>query len=44
MKCPKCNSEIPNDSMFCEQCGAKLVNEHCERDGVANALCVRLAH
>ena len=24
MKCPKCKSEIPNDSVFCEQCGAKV--------------------
>lgn len=24
MKCPRCKSEIPNDSLFCEQCGAKV--------------------
>jgi len=32
MKCPKCNSEISNDSVFCEQCGAKV-----EKKSVFNA-------
>ena len=26
MKCPKCNSEIANDSKFCEHCGAQMTN------------------
>lgn len=24
MKCPKCNQEIDNDSVFCEYCGTKV--------------------
>lgn len=27
MKCNHCDSEIPDDSVFCEQCGKKLVND-----------------
>ena len=27
MKCPKCNSEIANDSKFCEFCGAKITKK-----------------
>ena len=24
MRCPKCGKEIPNDSIFCEACGARM--------------------
>ena len=27
MKCPICNREIENDSVFCEHCGSKLTQE-----------------
>ena len=38
MKCPKCNQEIEDDSVFCEYCGEKIkkqskveLQEDCER-------------
>ena len=27
MKCPNCNRDVENDSVFCEYCGAKLTRE-----------------
>ena len=27
MRCKHCNSEIDEDSVFCEQCGARVVDE-----------------
>ena len=37
MKCPKCNSEIANDSKFCEFCGAKVAVESIDvKKGMSN--------
>ena len=30
MKCPKCNKEIDNDSLFCEFCGMRVAKKASE--------------
>ena len=37
MKCTKCGMEIPEDSVFCEECGAKL-NSKEYRMGAGDAI------
>jgi hypothetical protein len=27
--CPACGASVPEDSIFCKQCGAQLVCRHC---------------
>lgn len=32
MKCPKCHNEIPDNSKFCNECGASLATNSSNQD------------
>ncbi len=40
MRCPKCNMEIPDDALYCNKCGKKILIikcPNCQEDNFNNA-------